>query len=170
MVETTWSSTRERIVRELRSTEKPALSAAKLAEELEVSVRTINNHVDELVENDRVQSMRIGNASAYYIPDRDRPAHQKPDFNCKRCGRSIQDYHDHAKIEYNTYFEQGNLESSVADFYIFCRFCYSDFVSWVRDPGTMGEYPFVDEWDISDRQLEEVKSDPEIVTEYDPDS
>ena len=162
------SSTREQIVRKLRSTGDPATSAAKLAEELEVSVRTINNHVGDLVETGRVQSLQIGNATAYYVPESQQPGHLKPDFYCGRCGRSIDSAHDFAKIEYDRNFLNKG-EDPTGDFYIFCRFCFSDFTIWVHEPSARREYPFIDEWEIPEDQRQEVKDDPEIVTELSSD-
>jgi hypothetical protein len=159
------TDTKERIVRTLRNADDPALSAKKLAEELDVSVRTINNHVDGLVAEGRVETSQIGNATAYYIPFEDLPAHKKPDHTCARCGREVDEGHDFAKLEVDTYFFRGNLESETSDFHLFCRFCYSDFVSWAHgDVGAVGEYPFVHSWELPTSQLIEVREDPEIET------
>jgi len=159
------TDTKARITRTLRNADDPALSAKKLAEELDVSVRTINNHVNDLVAEERVVTSQIGNATAYYIPFEDLPPHKKPDHTCARCGREVEELHDFAKVEVDTYFARGNLEGDTADFYIFCRFCYSEFVPWAHgDDGSMGEYPFVHSWDIPTNQLEEVRDDPEITT------
>ena len=157
-------STRERIVQKLQSTDDPAISAAKLAEELEVSVCTINNHVDDLVENGRVQSLRIENATAYYIPASQQADYLKPDFYCARCGRSIDSIYDFAKVECDRNFLNEG-EDPTGDFHIFCRFCFKDFNNWMNKPKSCMEYPFIDEWDIPEDQRQEVKSDPEIVTE-----
>jgi DNA-binding Lrp family transcriptional regulator len=158
------TDTTDRLIRELRSTDKPALSASDLAEKLDVSVRTINNHVTTLVEDGRIESTQIGNAQAYYVTSSDLPAHKKPDHTCARCGREIR-ASDHAKIEYTAYFEDRPYEPGVADFFIFCRFCYSDFISWAHhDEGAMGDYPHVHSWGVPQEQLEEVREDPDIET------
>lgn len=138
----------------------------RLAEKLDVSVRTINNHVDQLIEDDRIAATQIGNATAYYVPFSDMPAHRKPDHTCARCGREVNETHDFAKIETKTYFTDGQQDPSVADFYIFCRFCYADLVSWILDPATVGCYPFAHSWDIPTEQLEEVRNDPDVETAY----
>lgn len=157
-------STKERIVRTLRSTSEPALSAKDLADSLDVSVRTVHNHVPDLVEDERIESTQIGNATAYYVPFEDLPSHKKPGHTCKRCGRTTSMY-DFSKIEMDIYFESGKLEPDTADFHIFCRFCYSDFISWSHnDPNAMGEYPRVHLWNIPEDQLFEVRDDPDILT------
>lgn len=157
--------TKSSIVHTLRRTDDPALSAKTLADKLDVSVRTINNHIDHLVEEDRVATTQIGNATAYYIPFDDLPNHTKPDNSCRRCGRAVDEVYDFAKLDASTYFARNNYGEETADFYIFCRFCYDDFVSWIEDPGTIGEYPYVHAWDLPRGQLAEVRDDPEVVTE-----
>ncbi|WP_336328715.1 winged helix-turn-helix domain-containing protein [Halovenus sp. HT40] len=148
----------------LRNTNKPALSAQDLANELDVSVNTINNHVSEMVENGRIETAQIGNAAAYYIPFDDLPPHKKPEHTCHKCGHTTDGY-DFAKVEYDTYFEDGSTEESIADFYILCRPCYSDFVSWAYgDIGSMQEYPRVHSYDISEKQLFELRDDPDVPT------
>lgn len=156
--------TKERIVRTLRNTEKPALSAQMLADELEVSAKTIHNHIDALVDAGQVETSEIGNATAYYVSFSDRPGHKKPDHVCGRCGREVYDRYDFAKIEYDTYFDDRNQEESVPDFYVVCRFCFTDFISWMEDPPAVGEYPFVHGWDIPSHQLQEVRDNREIPT------
>lgn len=159
------SDTKQRIVRHLRSSSEPVLSAKKLAEQIDVSVRTINNHVGTLVEDERISTTQIGNATAYYIPFSDLPPHKKPDHICNRCGREVNEHHDFAKVDWETYFAGDRKEPSTADFYILCRFCYSDFVSWVEsDPGFIGMYPSVHGWDIPSSQLIEVREDPDVAT------
>lgn len=159
------TDTKDRIIRHLRSTDEPALSARKLADQLDVSVRTINNHVDELESKERIATTQIGNATAYYIPFSDLPSHKKPNHTCIRCGREVNEGFDFAKLEDETYYERGNLEESSADFHILCRFCHSDFVSWVNnDSGFMGMYPGVHGWNIPTAQLLEVRDDTEITT------
>lgn len=156
--------TKDGIVRTLRNTDEPALSASVLADELDVSVRTINNHVDDLEAKERVATTQIGNATAYYIPFEDLPAHGKPDHICARCGRETDERNDFAKVETDTYFVDGPRESELADFYIFCRFCYSDLVSWVSDPAAIGEYHSVHSWEIPWDQLDEVRNDSDTPT------
>lgn len=158
------TDTKHRIVNTLRSADAPALSAKSLAGELDVSVRTINNHVNALVADDRVATTQIGNATAYYIPFEDLPTHQKPDHTCRRCGREILEYYDFAKLSAHTYFVRGNSESETADFYVFCRFCYADFISWMEDSSRIGAYPRVHSWDLPAEQLQEVREDPETET------
>lgn len=158
--------TRERIITELRRTDKPALSAANLSEKLDVSVRTINNHIDGLVEDGKLQTHQIGNATAYYLKDTEIPAHNKPDHYCKRCGRAIDGIHDYAKIGNETYFTDIRREPGTADFFILCRFCHEDLIAWIHnDTALMGDYRGVDRWDIPEEQKQEVKTDPEIDTE-----
>lgn len=158
------TDTKERIVRKLRGTDAPALSASQLADDLDVSVRTIHNHVDDLNEQDRIASTQIGNATAFYIPFEELPAHRKPDHTCARCGREVDEGYDFAKIEASTYFERSNLEPPASGLFVFCRFCYSDFIGWVMDPGTIGDYSGVHSWSIPDEQLEEVQEDPDIIS------
>lgn len=158
------TDTKDRIVRTLRSADDPALSAKKLSDELDVSVRTINNHVDDLVADKRVATTQIGNATAYYVPFEDLPNHKKPDHICARCGREVNERHDFLKVDMDTYFVRGNFEEESSDFFIFCRFCHADFISWVMDPAAIGEYPFVHSWDIPTDQLREVRDDPDIET------
>lgn len=157
-------SMKGRIVRTLRGTDEPALSAKNLAEELDVSVRTINNHLPELIDEERIETTQIGNATAYYIPHEDLPSHKKPEHCCKRCGRTTS-HNDFAKLEHETYFEGGNIESGTADFAILCRFCYLDYISWIHnDEGSMGDYPYVHSWHIPEKQLLEVREDSAIDT------
>lgn len=160
------TDTKQRITHELRNTDEPAMSAAMLAEQLDVSVRTINTHITDLVENGQIQSLEIGNATAYYTSATDRPVHKKPDHHCDRCGREIWERFDFAKMDETTYFEGKAREPSVPDFWILCRFCHSDLVNWMfRDSNAMGDYPSVDHWNVPEEQVEAVKSDPEIDTE-----
>ncbi|UHQ98940.1 helix-turn-helix domain-containing protein (plasmid) [Natrinema zhouii] len=163
--------TKERIVTTLRNTDEPALSAQKLADELGLSVRTINNHVDTLLKDDRIAATQIGNATAYFIPFGDLPSHKKPDHTCQRCGRDVDENYDFAKIDTDTYFSGDTSEPGLVDFYVLCRFCYSDLVSWLyNDLGSIGDYPFVHNWDLPTEQLEEVREDPDTQTVYDGDN
>lgn len=157
-------SKKEQIVRKIRNSDKPALSASDLAEQLDVSVRTVNNHIPNLVEDERIETTQIGNATAYYIPFEDLPSHKKPRHTCKRCGRTTSLY-DFAKVEHDIYFEYGNIGSGSANFSLLCRFCYSDYISWVNnDTATMGNYPHVHRWNIPEKQLREVRDNPDIDT------
>lgn len=157
-------SKKEQIVRKLRSSDKPALSAKDLAEHLDVSVRTVNNHLPDLVEEGRIETTQIGNATAYYIPFEELPSHKKPQHSCKRCGRTT-DLNDFAKVEHQTYFGNSEIETEAVDFSLLCRFCYSDHISWVHnDEAAMGEYLYVHTWDIPEKQLQEVREDPDIET------
>lgn len=156
--------TKERIVRKLRNTAEPALSASLLADEVDVSVKTINNHVDDLIDEGTIETSEIGNATAYYVPFSDLPSHKKPSHTCGRCGRDTKGIYDHAKIEYETYFDRGNSEDTVPTFYVFCRFCYSDFISWIEDPAMVGNYMSAHGWDVPFSQLKELREDPDTVS------
>lgn len=159
------ADTPQEIVRALRNTNEPAMSAADLADKIGVSVKTINNHTPALVEEEKIRSTQIGNATAYFLASSDLPAHKKPDHTCSKCGREISESNDFAKIDYTRYFDDGGKEPSVVDFYIVCRFCYSDFVSWMfNDIGSIGEYSDVHSWYIPEDQLNEVRDDPDILT------
>lgn len=93
------------------------------------------------------------------------PPHNKPNHYCKRCGRGINNLDDYAKREDKDYYERRRPPEQ-ADFFIFCRFCHTDFIKWVHgDDAAMGEYPFVDKWNIPDEQKEDVKNNPDITTE-----
>jgi len=160
------TDTRERIIRKLRNSDEPALSAADLAEELDLSVRAINTHLEKLTANGKVQTHQIGNATAYYLDTVSEPRHNLPDHTCHRCGRAADELHDFGKIELDEYFKTSHPEPSRSNFYILCRFCYEDLVSWLyNDVNSMGDYPFVEQWDIPEEQKQEVIDDPEIDTE-----
>ncbi|WP_435145489.1 hypothetical protein [Halobaculum sp. P14] len=155
-------SVKEQITDRLRSSSEPAQSAQQLADDLDVSIPTINSYIEELVSEKRVATTQIGNATAYYIPEDESRTSTK--HACKKCGR-ITDGYDSVKLEESKYFENPGDEGSTTDFYILCRFCYNDFVSWVwNDSGMMGEYPGVHSWNIADNQMEEVREDPDIKT------
>ena len=159
------SETTDRIVRKLRGADKPAMSAADLADELGVSVKTINNNIEELIGRGEIETTQIGNAKAYYIPDSDLPSHKKPDHTCHRCGREANDIDDVAKIDLDIYFDDGGLEPETTDFYVLCRFCYSDLVSWLYgDDGSMRDYQRVHSWNIPESQLQQARNNPEIQT------
>lgn len=162
-------SVKDQIIRHLRATGDPACSAKQLAEHIDVSIPTINSHTEELIAEDRIATTRIGNATAYYLADtptnRDHPEH-----TCKKCGR-VTASHDFVKLDISTYFERSNREESLPDFYILCRFCHSDYISWIHnDPGMIGEYSKSHSWYIPDEQLEEIRDDPDTIsaptTEY----
>jgi len=161
------TDTRERIIRKLRSSDEPALSAADLAEELDLSVRAINTHLDELTSSGKIQTHQIGNATAYYLDTVSEPRHNLPDHTCHRCGREADETSDFGKIELDEYFTTSRPEPSTSNFYILCRFCYEDLVAWLyNDDNRMGSsYPFVEKWDIPEEQKEEVIDDPEVDTE-----
>lgn len=159
------TDTKDRIVRSLRNSDEPALSARDLAEDLDVSVRTVNNHVGTLIDKGRIATTDIGNATAYYIPREELPGSHKPDHTCHRCGRDADTRYDFAKWDVSTYFEDKNAEGSVADFYVLCRFCHTDLIHWIyNDPGSIGHYPGVHSWSLPTDQLVEVREDPEIET------
>lgn len=156
--------TPQRIVSHLRSTGEPAVSASTLAEKLDVSVRTINNHVDGLVEEEKIETTQIGNAAAYYIPYDDQPRHSRPEHTCKRCGRTAGPLDDIVRMDVNLYFENGGYEDGEADFYTLCRFCYSELVHWLYDGEPRKDYKQVHSWRIPENQLKEVQSDPDLQT------
>lgn len=160
------TDTRQQIIRKLRNSDEPALSAADLAEELDLSVRAINTHLDRLTANEKVQTHQIGNATAYYLDTVSEPRHNLPDHTCHRCGRGANELHDFGKVELDEYFESSHSEPSTSNFYILCRFCYHDLVAWLyNDENRMGSYPYVDQWEIPEDQKQEVIDDPEIDTE-----
>ena len=162
--------TKSRIMRKLRNTDEPALSARMLADRLDVSVKTINKHVERLTEAGHIETSEIGNATAYYIPFTDLPTHKKPDHTCGRCGREINEQYDFARLEYETFFERWNPEDTTSTMYIFCRFCYADFIDWVEHPPSIGEYMRAHAWNIPTDQLEEVRDDPETTTAPNPET
>lgn len=155
--------TGDRIIHTVRNAEKPALSAADLAEELDVSIKTINNNLEPLVDQGKIETTQIGNATAYYISDSEIPPHQKPDHTCARCGRDASGSFDIGKIQLETYFTRNNIDQETPDFYILCRFCYSDLVAWLfRDEYHMGKYPDVHSWNIPGDQLNDVRNNPDV--------
>ena len=161
------SELNDRIVRTLRKSDEPARSAKQIADELDVSVKTVNDNITDLVEDGRVDTVDIGNATAYYVSVREYPAHEKPDHYCTKCGREVNDSQDSARIEYKKYFTGQRSADEVVTQEVFCRFCYHDFVSWVHnDENLMHVYPHVEEWDIPEHQLEDVQRDPDIRTSY----
>lgn len=157
------TGTKDRILRVLRDSKEPAMSASMIADEIDMSVKTVNNHVDELTAEERIETSKIGNATAYYPVSSDVYSESRGKKTCKRCGRIVRDGYDFAKIEFERYFEQ-SPDTSEATFYIFCRFCWSDFIGWIHDPGTIGEYPHVHSWSIPEAQLEDVREDDSIDT------
>lgn len=158
------TDTKERVIRTLGKSDEPVMSASMIAEEMDVSVKTVNNHVDDLIEDGRIETSQIGNATAYYLASSDVYGEGRGTHTCGRCGRKVSPSLDFAKIEYETYFVHRNPEDSTSTFYIFCRFCYADFISWIEDPNAIGSYPFVHSWDIPDPQLEEVREDDDTPT------
>lgn len=158
---------KSRIVRALRSTDEPARSAQQLADELDVSVKSINENITELVDEERVETVEIGNATAYYINLRNYPAHEKPDHHCSKCGREVNDSQDSARIEFTKHFTNQRSADEVVTRQVICRFCFHDFMSWLHnDEHLMHVYPHVEEWDIPEHQIQEVRDDPDIATEY----
>lgn len=163
MIET---DTRGQIIRTLRNSDEPALSAADLADEIGVSVKTINNHLDRLTTDGKVQTHQIGNATAYYLDTVSEPRNSLPDHTCHRCGREVYEGKDFSKVEIDKNINGRSPEPSVPNFYILCHFCHADIVAWLHnDDNSMGSYPFVERWDIPDEQKQEVIDDPEIATE-----
>jgi Fe2+ or Zn2+ uptake regulation protein len=157
----------DRIIRALRTTDEPARSAKQLSNELDVSVKSINNNITDLVEENRVETVEIGNATAYYISIQDFPAHEKPDHFCSKCGREVNDSQDSGRVEFESYFSDQRTSDDVVTRQVLCRFCYHDFVSWLHnDESLMHVYPHVEEWDVPDHQIQEVKNDPDIRTSY----
>lgn len=159
-------NTAEEIVRELRGANKPALSASDLAELVEVSPRTINNHVGDLVDQGRIKTTQIGNANAYYI---ETESSEKFDYTCLRCSRGISKERDFIKLDIDDYRSMGGRGANDDDFFLFCRFCYEDFISWIFDPGAIGDYSRVHSWDIPEEQLVEVREDDSTQTAPDRD-
>lgn len=150
------SNTQHRIVKALQRTDEPAMSAKQLANALNVSVHTVNKHTATLVDNNRVATTQIGNATAFYIADKMDPT--AVDHVCDRCGRAIYEVQDFALLSRATHFDRNTTESGTLSRYILCRFCYSDFVSWFEMPDTIGEYPFTEIWDVPEHQLDNVKN------------
>lgn len=161
MVSGSTSNTKDRIVRTIRNAEEPALSAADIADHADYSKRTINNHIGDLVDENRVVSTKIGNATAYYIPRENYPSHELPEHHCKRCGREIYDTNDHIRVESTSVQGDDRHEQ----LYVLCRFCQSDLVSWLHgDDGSMYDYPDVHAWDIPKEQLEKARNNDELKT------
>ena len=161
------SELRDRIVRSLRNSDVPARSAKQLSEDLDASVKAINGHLNDLADKNRVQTIEIGNATAYYVRTRDLPAHEKPDHYCSKCGREINDNQDSARIELEQYFSGHRNAGHAVEKEVLCRFCYHDLTHWLHnDEHLMHVYPHVEEWDIPEHQVNEVKDDPEIETDY----
>lgn len=158
---------KDRLVRALRTTDEPARSAQQLADELDVSVKSVNDNITGLVEEDRVETVEIGNATAYYVSIQNYPAHEKPDHFCARCGREVNDSQDSGRVEFESFFSDQRTSDDVVTRQVLCRFCYHDFVSWLHnDENLMQVYPHVEEWDIPEHQIQEVKSDSDIRTSY----
>lgn len=161
MVSGSTNETKDRIVHTIRNADTPVLSASDIAERADFSKRTVNNHIGDLVEDGRVQSTKVGNATAYYVAQEDYPRHQLPDHRCKRCNRKIYDIYDLTRVA--TTLEYGDDKTTFR--YILCHFCEADLTAWINgDDGSMYEYPRVHTWDIPDEQLEEVRNDEEIET------
>lgn len=159
------SETQDQILRALRNAEKPALSASDPAEKLDVSIKTVNTNISPLTEQGDIATTQLGNATVYYLESSDLPAHQKPDHTCARCCREVNDNGDIAKVDLTTYFDGHRPEPGLTDFYILCRFCQADLVSWLyNDDNAMGEYAYVHSWNIPRDQLEAVRENPEITS------
>lgn len=158
---------KDRIVRALRTTDEPARSAKQLSDKLDASVKSINDNISDLVEEDRIETVEIGNATAYYINIQDFPAHEKPDHFCAKCGREVNDTQDSARVELESYFSHQRPNDEVVTRQVLCRFCYHDIVSWLHnDESLMDVYPHVEEWDVPEHQIQEVDDDPDIRTSY----
>lgn len=159
MVSGSTNETKDRIVRAIRNAEEPVLSAADIADRADYSKRTVNNHMGDLVEEGRVQTTYVGNATAYYIPQEDYPPHKLPDHHCKRCGREVNENQDLGRVASTV--EYGDEKTTYR--YILCRFCQSDLTSWLNgDDGSMYDYPHVHKWDIPKTQLEDVRNDDDV--------
>lgn len=157
----------DRIVETLQTAEKPALSARQIADRVDVSVRTVNTHLDTLVADGQVETMQIGNATAYYVGFKPRQGFREPSYQCVRCGRPVVEAYDFAKVETTAFFKRQWLYGSrrgqlyiPTNFYVFCRFCYTDLFSWMWLPAAVGEYPFVDKWSLPRRQAEDAAEKP----------
>jgi hypothetical protein len=66
----------------------------------------------------------------------------------------VYSYHDHAKVDFSKYFFQELDDGNDVDFFVLCRFCYSDFLAWIYG-GEEGEYANIEQWDIPDDQRRE---------------
>jgi Fe2+ or Zn2+ uptake regulation protein len=157
------SDTRRKIMSTVEQAAEPALSAKQIADRMEVSVKTVHNHISQLVESDTLETTQIGNATAYYS---ERITEHPADVNqqCSRCGRSVRRVQDMAKVDIETYFED-SISASTNTFRLFCRFCYEDWDDWVfGHHNEIGNYPLVHSWDIPAEQLRDVQEDPDVLT------
>ena len=76
-----------------------------------------------------------------------------PDHRCHRCKREFNHTHDHVKLELDHYL--GGDGFAKRDYYLLCRFCYSDVVSWLySDDNSMGDYHDVEDWNVPEHQKE----------------
>lgn len=152
-----------RILEAVKSSSEPALSAKQIAERLGVSVKTVHNNITELVESGSLQTTEIGNATAYYTGSDDTREGGEM-HSCKRCNRRVEPFRDLARIDLKCQFEDSR-DVSREEFYILCRFCYSDLISWLfGDTGMIGYHSSVHSWDIPEEQLKEVQEDKDKVS------
>lgn len=66
------NESKQAVMRALRETTKPALSAGDVAEEVDFSRRTVHSRLKELEDVGEVKSDKIGGNMAYWIPSPDR--------------------------------------------------------------------------------------------------
>lgn len=161
LVPTDPSSTKGRIVQAVRRSDEPALSSNQIAAEVDLSQRTVNNHMDDLVESGRLEVTKIGNANAYYLPTDSKSA----DHTCVRCGRAIYRDHAYAKLELSEYKTHRHDPDTPPSLYIICRLCLNDVVNFLHSSdGSIGDYPWVHSWNIPSDQLDEVRLDDDTRT------
>lgn len=158
---------KDQIIREIQDSDRPVLTVEELSAELGESDETINDNVDELVEEDRVEKTEIDGKPVYHIRKRDYPKHKKPDHYCGKCGREVHENGDYGRVEFQRHFTSRQESGDHWTEEILCRFCFHDFICWSHDDEhLMHVYPHVEDWDIPEYQLETIKNDPEIKTEY----
>jgi DNA-binding transcriptional ArsR family regulator len=154
---------RRELKRALRNTSEPALSAKQLADKIDVSVKTVHNHISDLVDEGAVETTQIGNATAYY-DSRLKEHPSKVNHQCNMCGRSIKRPMDMAKLEIEQFFNDSASVSS-GTFLLLCRFCFKDVMDFVYEGNSEpGPYTNVHSWNITDSQLRDVQEDPDIGT------
>jgi hypothetical protein len=155
------------VERALQNGEEVVQTGQQLADEIGVSEDQLNNVLDDLVEENRIESVEVGTTTAYYIRIREYPTHKKPEHYCSKCGREVYDKKDSAEIEFDSYFTDHKGQDEVVKTKVVCRFCYHDFICWLHDDEEMMHvYPHVEEWDIPQHQLEAVEKNENIQTSY----
>lgn len=61
-------ATVDKMIKAIRESDKPALTKQDIADGVGVSWQTINNHEQELEDDPRVQSGKVGKAKVYWLP------------------------------------------------------------------------------------------------------